>query len=798
MPKQLVPDRTGLISKDDAPVALAGVAITADVRGLCAKVTVAQRYINRETQPIEAVYVFPLDEGAAVCGFEAIIDGTLVVGEVKEREEAFRKYDDAMEAGDGAYLLDEERPDVFQASVGNLPPGKEVLLKITYVTELDVDGGGVRFVVPTTVSPRYAPHVDRVGVGRPDADVLNPAAAWTVPYGLDLTVRIAMPGGPTRVESPSHPISVVTEDSAVVVSLGQQQAALDRDFVLNVSAASLDAPRAWLERGDDGRQAVAVAFVPRFDAAASPAEVIFLIDRSGSMEGSSIEEVHNALIVCLRSMMAGCRFNIVGFGSTYESLFPESRHYDEASLNEASAHAASLMADMGGTEILPALRHVLELNRSELSRQVVVLTDGQVTNTDAVLELVRSHSSHTRVFSFGIGAGSSRHLVQGMAREGRGSAEFIAPGERIEPKVVRLFNRLLTPALTDVRVDWDGLPVVAAPSQVPPVFAGARMVVYGLVESVRPATIRLSATGPSGPVTFDVPLDPASAVPGSIVSTLAARARIRELEESPAWLAARGSRQGRSRTSDAVREIIELAVRYTLISRETSFVAVERREQPVQGDVQLRPVPIALTHGWGALQLLTRRIAKAMAAPPMVDPAVSASFRFRDAAPRRVMKACRKSPTPDEQDLMARVADPIPGRHELDSDDRVDYYLRSYERLERPWRDADAARVRMVAVVSLQRADGSWDLTEAFARAIGQPLDKLRAAQAGATGDADEVSRAWATALALHWLETNAAALAAEWRLLATKARHWLDRVATQPSSGRSWSDEAARQLGAV
>jgi hypothetical protein len=163
MPEQFVPDRSSLFSKDDVPVALAGVAITADVRGLCAKVTVAQRYVNHETQPIEAVYVFPLDENAAVCRFEAIIDGTLVIGEVKEREEVFRVYDDAMEAGHGAYLVDEERPDVFQASVGNLPPGKEVLLKITYVTELDVDSGALRFVMPTTVSPRYAPSRSRVG-----------------------------------------------------------------------------------------------------------------------------------------------------------------------------------------------------------------------------------------------------------------------------------------------------------------------------------------------------------------------------------------------------------------------------------------------------------------------------------------------------------------------------------------------------------------------------------------------------------------------------------------------------------
>lgn len=157
MTDETTPARCGLLANGEIPVPLAGVSVTADVRSLCARVTVTQRFINHERQPIEAVYVFPLDEGAAVCGFEAVIDGMLVVGEVKEREEAFRLYDDAMSEGHGAYLLDEERPDVFQASIGNLPPGKEALVRITYVTELGVDGDAVRFVIPTTVSPRYAP-----------------------------------------------------------------------------------------------------------------------------------------------------------------------------------------------------------------------------------------------------------------------------------------------------------------------------------------------------------------------------------------------------------------------------------------------------------------------------------------------------------------------------------------------------------------------------------------------------------------------------------------------------------------
>ena len=795
MPEQFVSEGIGLISKDAAPVALAGVVIAADIRGVCAKVTIAQRYVNREAQPIEAVYVFPLDESAAVCGFEAVIDGTLVVGEVKERDDAFRIYDDAMEAGHGAYLLDEERPDVFQASIGNLPPGKEVLLKITYVTELKVDAGALRFVIPTTVSPRYAPQVDRVAVGRSDAETLNPSLAWHVPYGLELSARIAMPGGAARVDSPSHPIALATEDSAMVVTLAQREVALDRDFVLNVSAPAFDRPQAWLERSDDGREAIAVAFVPKMEVAVAPAEVIFLIDRSGSMGGASIEEVRNAMQMCLRSPINGCLFNIVGFGSTYDALFPESQPYDERSLAAASNHAASLDADLGGTEVLPALEHVLRQPRSARPRQVVILTDGQVTNTDAVLALVRSHAADTRVFAFGIGAGSSRHLVEGMARAGGGSAEFMAPGERIEPKVVRLINRLLTPAFTDARLDWGGLQVTAAPSRIPPVFSGERLVIYGFVERVQSAMLRLSGIVPSGPLTFEVPLEPQSAVPGTVVSTLAARARIRELEESPEWLSARGSRQPRSRASDSSREIIDLAVRYSLISRETSFVAVERHQRPVQGDVQLRRVPIALTNGWGGLDRRADHASKPGMAAPLPPPAAS----YADVSEMRALRSMPHSPMSAVHGIVSRIADMIPGRHRPESEERladlVEPASHSASGQARTRKSSDADRAKMLAVVTLQRADGSWELDEPFARAIGQPLDTLRVAQVAASSGADDASRAWATALALQWLTANAAAFGDEWRIIAMKARQWLDRTLARPVSGRSWTDEATRLL---
>ncbi len=805
MPWQPVTARPGLFSTDAASVALAGVSVDAEISSFCARVVVAQRYVNRESHPIEAVYVFPLDEGAAVCGFEAVIDGTLVVGEVKEREDAFRMYDDAIEQGHGAFLLDEERPDVFQASVGNLPAGKEVLIKLTYVTELAVAGNGLRFSIPTTVSPRYAPAADERGVGRPDSETLNPTVAWSVPYGLNLSVRMAMGGAISRIESPSHPVSVAMNGRSATVTLSQRDTALDRDFVLSVECDGLDTPQAWIERDDNGSQVVAVAFAPNLRQSATPCDVTFLVDWSGSMEGTSIEEVRNALQLCLRSMNHGCTFNIVGFGSKYQALFPESRAYDEASLAEASAHVRSIDANFGGTEILPALQFVLEQpRRPDRPRQVVVLTDGEVTNTDAVIALARQHAARSRIFTFGIGAGSSHHLVKGLARAGGGSAEFIYPGERIEPKVLFQFGRLLSPALADVQVSWKGLDAKQVPSTIPPIFSGGRLLLYAFVKEastgVTSATVRLSATSPSGPISFELGFHPSRVVEGRTVATLAARARIRELEESPEWTSARGSRQRERKATGASREIVELSIRYGLVSRETSFVAIERRETPVLGGMQLRRVPIALTSGWGDLERDSRR--------RLSGAAIDASAAY--------LVAPTSAPGPndagDDDDYARRAVPPLMMPSRLKSGARVPSAMKGALSRLGDWgrgarlSDANATpstvtpagmHAGMVALVVLQRGDGSWDLTPDFAGAIGHDLAQLESILPGATGNRGETRKAWATALALAWLEEYARDAEDEWRLLAEKARKWLGGVTSRPADGGSWAEAGARLLAA-
>lgn len=763
----------GLVPREEGrtPVPLRGVSIEAEISGFCARVSVAQRYVNTEDKPIEAVYVFPLDEGAAVCGFEAVLDGTLVVGEVQEREKAFEIYDEAIQDGHGAFLLDEERPDVFQASVGNLLPGKEALVRLTYVTELSFEGGRVRFSVPTTVSPRYAPDADRSGVGRPDAETLNPPVAWRVPYGLNLSVRVSTPDPIRAVESPSHPISIEFSEREASITLSQTQVALERDFVLCIDAAGLDAPQAWIEQDESGEGAVAIGFAPAFEVTSVPAEIVFVVDRSGSMDGSSIEEVRNALQLCLRSMTPGCRFNIVGFGSTYQSLFRESRPYDQASLDAASQCVAALRADLGGTEILPALTFALERPRDPgLSRQIVVLTDGEVTNTDAVLALAARHAGDARIFTFGIGAGASQHLVRGLARAGNGAAEFIYPGERIEPKVVRQFGRLLSPALDAVRVEWVGGKVTQAPDKVPPVFAGSRLLVYGFVRGDWPSAARLSATGPAGPIVFEVPLDSARMRTGNVVATLAARARIRELEESGGWLNTRGSRQTSKRESSVSSEIKELSIRYQLVSRETSFVAVERREMPVTGDMQLRRVPIALTSGWGGLDRGSTPIQLGFSAMRMSAAMLS--------EPRSVREPDLETPSYVPASYLLADAPAAPA-----------------SRPARGQRTPATSRpAGLDTLVALQAADGSWELTSELAAILGRSVAELEAVVTGAAGAPPSVRRAWATALAIAWLRRNADSWVDEWRLLANKAERWLDAVAAVPPDRFTWV-HAARQF---
>ncbi|MEL6177500.1 MAG: VIT domain-containing protein [Myxococcota bacterium] len=621
---------SGLMGQGGVAVPLEGVKIEAKVTGTCSEVTITQRYRNRESVDVEAVYVFPLEESAAVCGFGAQVGDRRIEGRVEEREKAFETYDDAMAEGHGAMLLDQERPNIFTASVGNLKPGQTIEVWVRYVAQLQPEGRATRLMIPTTVSPRYVPTDRPAEVGEPDHERINPPHKDQVPYGLTLSVEIVSEVTLVELESPSHTVRTRWTDTGATVELSAAQTALDRDFVLLFEAKDAHVPRATVAREKDGTRVAMVTFVPSFEGQdRTSREVIVVLDCSGSMGGTSIAEARRALALCVRALEEGDRFNIVRFGSRFDTMWPSSRLYTQASLEEASRWIAAVDANMGGTEILAPLRHIMAQERPEgLSREVLLLTDGQVSNEAQVIALCRENAGRARVFAFGIGAGASEHLVRGVARASRGAAEFIHPGERIEPKVLRMFRRVATPALQDIKVDWGAMEVEQTPVEVPPVFEGEALTILGRIKHGDAREVVLSA----GAHRWSVPIDLEHAQVDSPVPTLWARGRIRDIEDGR--VPQRGSRQGRGRDRNHER-LVALGTRYGLMTSVTSYVAVETRahDERSQGEAQLRRVPVALTVGWGGKSVGTPQSVLRMAsiqtltqtahAGPALDGAVS-------------------------------------------------------------------------------------------------------------------------------------------------------------------------------
>lgn len=698
-------------------VPLVGVEVAAEVRGAASRVRLTQRYRNDEAQPIEAVYVFPLDEGAALCGFEATVGERHIVGRIAERDDAFEQYDDALMAGHGAFLLDQERPNVFTASVGNLPPGAEAAITLTYVAELAREGDALRFLLPTTVAPRYVPLDHEVEIGQPGDERVNPPLAAALPYRLTLSVSVEQPGGVKAVSSPSHGIRVEHDGPRALVTLGGEDAAMDRDFVLLIEPAMRQAAGGVTEVGADGAITAAVTLLPAFEQSARPAEVIFVLDCSGSMAGDSIDQAKRALRLCLRQMTAADAFNVVGFGSGFVALFERPRRWDHPAFEEADRWVESLDAHMGGTEILAPLQAVLTLPvDTDRQRVVVLLTDGEVSNEDQVIALAAEHRSTTRLFAFGIGAGPSEHLVRGVARAGGGAAEFIAPGERIEPKVLRQFARLTSPRLEHLTLLPDDL--ASAPRELPAVYAGEAITVYVRGRGVPPVLTLMAEGLGTQMVVLPAP------TPGALLSTLWARATLRDLEEGVAG----GSAQTGRRDASRRRKVCDLALAYGLASSATSFVAVEERapgERTTEA-AELRRVPVALTHGWGgdAVQPLQPRM-------PMPTPMPMAEL------PAGMVAFCASAPPPPARGRARRRGEPL-----------------------------------HLQLLMAQLPDGAFEWADVVA--LAQPEDEAAAELEVVCLD----PRVKATFLALALLRVRCRAARVEWQLAAAKAETWLRDVA--------------------
>ena len=752
------------MTSSQVQIPLQGVRIEACLTGLSTEVTVTQRYTNLEAVDVEAVYVFPLEEGAAVCGFTARVGDRLIRGRVEEREKAFEVYDDAMAAGHGAFLLDQERPNIFTVSVGNLRPQQTIEIAITYVALLAFEGTAVRLLIPTTVSPRYVP-AGPPEVGQPDGEHVNPPAQEMVPYGLTLTVEIR-DTSMLQIESPSHAIRTSSHAHGTTVTLASAQAdspspyvALDRDFVLLMQPEDADQPVAHVSRETDGTLCAMVTFHPQpLNIPSRGHEVLFLLDCSGSMQGDSIAQAQRALALCVRALEERDSFNIVCFGSTFTSLWPTPQPYNQASLEEATRYVQQVGANLGGTEILPPLQHLLQMAPDpERPRQLLVLTDGEVSNEADVIDLCACYVATARVFAFGIGAGVSEHLVRGVARASHGAAEFIYPGERMEPKVLRMFGRVHTPAFKNVHIDWGSLEVEQAPALCPPVFGDDSLTVFGRVKGGTTDKVVLHADAN----TWEVPLALAQAETGGPIPTLWARHRIRDLEGRHG-APVRGSTQAHRKADRSVTQLVELGQRYGLLSSATSYVAVEERNVTEKTTTQavLRKVPIAITQGWhgrgsvfppATLMTLVDSASPAAAGRPPVQ----ARLQRRQASPA----------APMTQEIQA-LYDALPTQSVGQTTSSRPGWPSESGRKSQHVTPAD----RLFDLLMTQQADGSFRLSAVLQHWLGQRWQAVKAA-AELHGEA-----LVATAVVVKLLAQEASDRADEWGPAVAKAQRWLER----------------------
>jgi hypothetical protein len=341
-------------------IPLKEVKIISKLQSFAADVTITQLFQNEEQTSIEAVYCFPIEENAAVYSFTARIDDREISAHLKEKKEAQRDYSHALRQGHGAYLLeqDEKSPDCFVINVGALPARKYCEITISYVTELQLvnDGKKIRFVVPTTIAPRYNP-----SEGQLSSTVAGTRSQYiqSAPYTIEFRCQIdKLVQQVSQVSSPSHPINVdLSNEDFYQVNLAQKSTHLDRDIILDVElnearsntivAVQNNAIMAVLTPNKEDCQK-ALGMVPGGDTF-STNEFVFVIDCSGSMTGEKIDAARQAMLIFLKSLPVHCRFNIIRFGSDYQSLFEKeiTAIYNEQTMSEAQTMIKMMQADLG-------------------------------------------------------------------------------------------------------------------------------------------------------------------------------------------------------------------------------------------------------------------------------------------------------------------------------------------------------------------------------------------------------------------------------------------------------------------
>jgi len=587
--------------------------VKAEISGFLSRVIVTQEFENPFKDKIEAVYTFPLPQNAAVDDMTLRVGDRTVRGRIKPREEARAIYEAARSAGQVASLLDQERPNIFTQSVANIMPGERVTVTISYVETLKYEDGAYEFVFPMVVGPRYIPGtpVGRQAGGRsPDTTQVPDAARITPPIaakgtraGHDISLEVALDAGVPidELKTINHETEVERlSNHNAVVRLKSKNEIPNKDFVLRYDVAGRKIEDALLvhraAHGNRNDGFFTFILQPPDRVAAEdvmPKEIVFVLDTSGSMEGFPIEKAKEAMKMALDGLYPQDTFNLITFAGDTHILFPQPVAATRENMQKAQAFLASRNG-AGGTEMMKAIKAALDpSDAQDHVRIVCFMTDGYVGNDQEIIGEVQRHPN-ARVFSFGIGSSVNRFLLDKMAAEGRGEVEYVSLNDDGSAAAKRFHERVRNPLLTDVAIDWAGLPVTDIyPKRIPDLFSAKPVVVCGRYTQGASGTIKLKGKVAGHDYVREIPVQlPEAEARRDVLAGLWARTKIDDLMSQDYT----GTQYGVPR-ADVTEQVTQLGLDYRLMTQFTSFVAVEEMTITDGGEPRRVEVPVEIPEG---------------------------------------------------------------------------------------------------------------------------------------------------------------------------------------------------------
>ncbi|HVP20565.1 MAG TPA: VIT domain-containing protein [Anaerolineaceae bacterium] len=553
----------------DSALPLKKTTIEAEITGPLVSVFVNQFFSNPISSPAELDYLFPLPERAAIVDFELQIGSRIVKAEMQELDQARREYEEASRKGQRAGLLEQRRPNLFAVHLTNILPGETIQAALRYQDRLKFTDGTFELVFPMGLTPRYHTTDGQEEARQTSAPVAVPGEEIGP---VEIRVSVDAGAAVNGPESPTHALAVTRQDERhFQVSLAGQ-ARPDHDFVMRYALAGPNpAANAWISQDPSGDYLLAALFPPALpeDYQAARREFVFVLDRSGSMRGEPIAQARNALRACLRSLNPDDLFHILLFDDQLDWFRQNPAPVTQKNIDEADRYLAEVEG-RGGTEILKALEAVFTRApvRSH-TRYIVFLTDGAVSAEERALQEVRKKIGEARLFTFGIGPSVNRALLNGMARTGHGTAEFLQLDEDIEGAIIRFQDRVSFPILTDLCISWKGAKGWDVyPAQLPDLYAGQPLEFCARASlDNSPAVLSVHGKRDGKPVDFKLELEPVEAS-REVVRRVWGRARIDDLLDQ---LVCHPDQSARLRA-----EIISTALAARLVTPFTAFVAIDQ------------------------------------------------------------------------------------------------------------------------------------------------------------------------------------------------------------------------------